>query len=268
MGDKMEELNKEQREIQKEMRIDCEDVSEKIVAFLRNYFGKNKRKVAIVGFSGGVDSTVVADLCANAMGPANTIIVNLPYSDISSFEKLTMQQLGLPNISIDITEAVDVFVKQKPDQIGWGNIMARVRMIYLYDLARKRQGLVMDTCNKSEILLGYFTRWGDGAGDLVPIGSLYKTQVYQLAKYLKVPERIIKRPPSAELWKGQTDENELGYPYDFLDVLLYLMYDRNVPTRRLINEYGYKEIDIKNIQEMVERNIFKSELPPVCKLSY
>ncbi len=269
----MEGLNKEQMGAQKEMRIDCEDVSEKIAGFLRDYFKKSGRGKAIVGLSGGIDSAVAAILCTNALGQENTFAVMMPYSDISSLEsisnaKLIIERLGLSNIRVDIAEAVNVFIKRKPDQIGLGNIMARVRMIYLYQLARERQGLVIGTCNKSEILLGYFTRYGDGASDIEPIGSLYKTQVYQLAKYLKVPERIIKQPPSAELWKGQTDERELGYSYDFLDALFYLMYDRNMPTRKLIDEYGYKETDIKNIQEGVERNVFKSELPPICEINF
>jgi NAD+ synthase len=271
----MEATNEKQRRVPEEMRIDCEKVTNKITVFLLDYFGKSRRKKAIVGLSGGIDSAVVAALSKKALGVENVIVLKLTYRSPWCQESirdadLVINSLGLLSENVfqrDINKAVDAVAEDRLDQIRLGNIMARIRMAYLYDFAQKHDGLVIGTSNKSELLLGYFTRWGDGAADLEPISDLYKTQVFPLARYLNIPEGIITKIPTADLWQGQTDEGEIGCPYDLLDSLLFLLIDKGMTKEKIIKDYGYEEADLKKIINWVNANEFKRKPIPVCKIN-
>jgi NAD+ synthase len=270
----MKAINERQKKVLEEMRIDCEKVTNKITAFLRDYFAKCKRKKATLGLSGGLDSAAVAALCVKALGVENVNVLKLTYRSPWCQESihdadLVINTLGLLSENVfqrDINKAVDAIVEDRLNKIRLGNIMARVRMTYLYDFAPKHDGLVIGTSNKSEFLLGYFTRWGDGAADLEPIIDLYKTQVFQLARHLNIPDGIIRKIPTADLWQGQTDEGEIGYPYNLLDVLLFLAFDRGMSRKELLN-YGFKRADIDRIIGRVNANEFKRKPIPVCKIN-
>lgn len=269
-------LNRIQEEIGKEMEIDAKYVKDQIVQYLRNYFAAAGQKKAIIGFSGGIDSTVIGYLMAEAIGSENIIAAHLPFGDVgtgSNFADVTATYniLNIPSANrkwINIAGIVASFAREDANMtpLRLGNLKARIRMIELYDLAAKYNGLVVGTSNKSEILIGYFTKFGDGGVDLEPIGDLFKTQVYQLARYLKIPESIIEKPPSANLWPGQTDEKEIGYPYKVLDRILYLMYIKKVSDIKLVNFYGYIQKDIDEIRRKVTSTEHKRKLPPIYEI--
>ncbi len=222
----------------------------------------------VIGVSGGVDSAVSAALAVDAMGKENIYPVLLPYGKNSSEAvedaKLVIKALKIPkeNVSIiDIQEAVDVIVKEE-SELRTGNIMARVRMIYLFDLAKKLSALVCGTENRTEHYLGYFTRFGDGASDVEPILGLYKTQVWDMAKHLKLPSKIIKKTPTAGLWHGQTDEGELGFSYKDADTVLYYYVDKNLSLEEIIKK-GIDEKIVIKVLERVKQNEFKHTLPHI-----
>lgn len=203
---------------------------EKIIEFIKTTFKQQQFTKAIVAVSGGVDSATSLTLAVKALGPDNVYSLQLPYKKHQSLElaDLAIKTAGIPKnqqLVINIGRIVDklaVKLNAKKDRVRLGNIMARVRMICLFDQAKKLKALVVGTENKSEHELGYFTRFGDEAADIEPIIHLYKTQVYKLAKELEVPEAIIKAPPTAGLWPGQTDEAELGQTYEQIDAKLKL----------------------------------------------
>lgn len=204
----------------------------KIIIFIRSFFKKANRNKAILGLSGGIDSSLTCLLCSQALGPKNIFPAFLSYfpsspsqpslpSQVQKVLKLT--QIPLKNLTAeDIFPQINAFLKKHPQisKIDLGNKMVRERMSILYYYARKLNGLVVGTSNKSEILLGYFTLHGDGAWDLAPLAHLYKTEVIKLAKYLGLPQEIISQKPTAGLWPGQTDEKELGFTYSQADKIL------------------------------------------------
>ncbi|MCX6816657.1 MAG: NAD(+) synthase [Candidatus Beckwithbacteria bacterium] len=188
----------------------------KEIEFIKAIFEKEKKSKAVVAVSGGIDSSVVLVLMVKALGAENVYAMQLPYKNQSvenSSLIIDWVKISAENrVKINIAKIVDGFGVK--DKVRLGNIMARVRMIYTFDQAKKLKALVVGTENKSEKLLGYYTRYGDEASDIEPIIHLYKTQVCQLAKELKIPEKIIKQAPSAGLWQGQTDEGDLGFSYE------------------------------------------------------
>jgi NAD+ synthase len=196
----------------------------------------------------------------------------MPYrsSTIDSLEhaQIVIEALGIPSITIPITQMVDPLFELLPDASSMrrGNIMARARMIILYDQSEAFHGLVIGTGNKTEILLGYTTLYGDSANALNPIGDLYKTQLRQLARALGVPEVIIQKAPTADLWQGQTDEGELGFTYGEVDKLLYLLVDQRYSPQDCV-EAGFAENFVRTVAERIRRNHFKRILPPIAKLS-
>lgn len=194
----------------------------KEINFIRDIFLREKVKRAIVAVSGGIDSAVALDLTVRALGAKNVFSLQLPYGQQSvSMSDLVLDfvRLARPNRRlINIQPAVDTF--RVKDKQRLGNIMARVRMIYIYDLAKQLNALVVGTENKSEHLLGYYTRFGDAAADIEPLIHLYKTEVIQMAKELGLPEAVIAQIPTAGLWQGQTDEQELGFSYVAADAVL------------------------------------------------
>lgn len=243
-----------------------------LTGFIKNELNRAGFSKAVVGVSGGLDSSVSCYIAAEALGAKNVLAMCLPYESSSpeSYEhaQLVIEQLGVNSLTKSITEIVDSIIADGPEinQIRKGNIMARVRMIILFDQSEAFQGLVIGTGNKTELLLGYTTLYGDSACALNPLGDLYKTQVRQLALALGIPDVIINKPPTADLWKGQTDEGELGFLYSEVDKLLYLLVDQRYRPEDCI-EAGFDSDFVYKVTEKVRRSHFKRVLPPIAKLS-
>ncbi len=227
---------------------------------------------AVIGLSGGIDSALACALAAEALGPENVLAVRLPYRTSSpqslAHAQLVIDQLGVQHQTIDITPMADGFIATDAEMsaLRRGNIMARCRMIALYDQSAAFGGLVVGTGNKTEILLGYSTLYGDSACALNPLGDLYKTQVRQLARALNLPAVIIDKPPSADLWEGQTDEEELGFTYEAADALLYLLVDERYTPQECVAQ-GFSPSLVDAVVQRLRRYHFKRVLPPIAKLS-
>ncbi|HTO92866.1 MAG TPA: NAD+ synthase, partial [Bacteroidota bacterium] len=225
------------------------------------------------GLSGGVDSAVTAFLAVRALGRDNVRGVMLPYKS-SSRESLSDAQqvvdaLGMPSETVDITPMVDPYLEAMgvDDRVRAGNIMARQRMIVLYDISARDRALVLGTSNKTEFMLGYGTLYGDMASAINPLGDLYKTQVWQLASDIGVPRQIVEKRPTADLWVGQTDEGELGFSYRDVDRLLFAMIDERRSEAEL-GVMGFDERFVRTVQSMVQRSQFKRRPPVVAKISH
>jgi NAD+ synthase len=227
---------------------------------------------AVVGVSGGVDSSLACCLAAEALGPGNVLAVRMPYkassSDSMEHAEMVIRALGVQETTIPITDMVEPLFARFPeaDAIRRGNVMARARMIVLYDQSAAFGGLVVGTGNKTEILLGYTTLYGDAACALNPLGDLYKTQIRQLARAIGVPEVIIEKPPSADLWAGQTDEGELGFTYADVDRLLMLLVDGRYSIDDCIAA-GFDGEFVRKVSERIRKTQYKRILPPIAKLS-
>jgi NAD+ synthase len=255
-----------------DLSIDTGLVRKILTGFIHSEITRAGFTRAVVNLSGGVDSAVSFALAAEALGPQNVLAVRLPYktSSADSLEhaQLLIDQFGCPSVTIPITEMADPLIQRDPKMpaVRKGNIMARLRMVVAYDQSEAFKGLVVGTGNKTEILLGYTTLYGDSACALNPIGDLYKTQVRQLARALNIPEVIIAKPPSADLWSGQTDEGELGFTYEEVDRLLYLFVDQRYRPEECV-EAGFDEKFVHKVVERVRKNQFKRILPTIAKLS-
>lgn len=243
-----------------------------LTGFLKTEITRVGYSKAVVGLSGGVDSALSCYLAAEALGPENVLAVCMPYksSSADSLEhaQMVIDALGVGSLTVPITGMVDPLFERFPDasQARRGNAMARARMIVLYDQSEAFRGLVVGTGNKTEILLGYTTLYGDSASALNPLGDLYKTQVRQLSCAMGIPDVIISKAPTADLWVGQTDEGELGFTYEEVDKLLYLLIDQRYSPQDLV-EAGFKETFVKAVVERVRRNHFKRVLPLIAKLT-
>lgn len=227
---------------------------------------------AVVGLSGGVDSSLACALAAEALGAQNVLAMRMPYKtsspDSLEHAQMIIEQLGVQSLTIPITEMVQPLIEREPEmsRVRQGNIMARARMIVLYDQSEAFRGLVVGTGNKTEILLGYTTLYGDAACALNPLGDLYKTQLRQLARAMNIPAAIIDKPPTADLWVGQTDEGELGFTYEEVDKLLYLLVDQRYRPQECIAA-GFSEQFVLAVVERIRKNQFKRTPPPIAKLS-
>lgn len=227
---------------------------------------------AVINLSGGLDSALSCALAAEALGPENVLALRLPYrtSSPDSLEhaQLMIDQFKVQSKTIDITNMVDPLIEHDTEmsKTRKGNIMARSRMIVLYDQSEVFKGLPIGTSNKTEILLGYSTLWGDMAAAINPIGDLYKTQVRQLSRALDIPAPILDKPPSADLWAGQTDENELGFTYEQVDKLLFLLVDQRYSVQECIEE-GLDAAFVNAVMARVRRFQFKRMMPPIAKVS-
>jgi len=243
-----------------------------LTRFIRSEFRRVGFHKAVLGLSGGIDSALSCYLAAEALGPENILAMRMPYKS-SSPDSLDDAQrvidaLGVQFRTVEITGMVDALYGQLPDagQMRRGNAMARARMIVLYDQSEDFGGLVLGTGNKTEILLGYSTLYGDSACAINPIGDLYKTQVRQLARAMGVPQALVDKPPSADLWIGQTDEDELGFTYAEADQLLYHLVDLRFSPEDCVAR-GFEPAFVRAVMDRVRRNHFKRIMPPIAKLS-
>jgi NAD+ synthase len=253
------------------LRIDEVLVRRMLVAFLREEAKKSGHRRVVVAVSGGVDSAAVAALAAETFGADNVTALFLPYrtSDATSGEhaRLVASTFGLRLEEIDITPQIDAYLCRvgDVDRVRRGNKMARERKSIEYDHAWP-DGLVLGTSNKTELLLGYGTRHGDMACDLNPVGDLYKTQLRELSILLGVPAVVVNKAPSADLWAGQTDEDELGFTYAQADLILYHLVDRRLRPSELITA-GFDAALVNNIRERVRRSHYKRVMPLIAKVS-
>ncbi len=240
--------------------------------FIRSEVTKVGLERVVVGLSGGVDSSVSAALAARALGADKTTGIMMPYrtsSDRSLADARALAEVtGIGTETVEITAQIDAYFEAYPEagRLRRGNKMARERMTILYDHSAEREALVLGTSNKTELLLGYGTLHGDMASAINPLGDLYKTQVWGLARHLELPEAIVDKAPSADLWSGQTDEEELGFGYDEVDRLLYRMVDERTAADELI-EAGFDQEFVRRIGQMVQGSQFKRRLPVIAKLS-
>lgn len=243
-----------------------------LVGFIREEVRKVGLSRAVLGLSGGIDSALVAFLAAEALGPENVRAIIMPYRtsnpESEAHARLAAEQLGIGHEVIEITPMVDAYFARYPDadNMRRGNKMARERMTILYDHSAARSALVLGTSNKTELLLGYGTLYGDMASALNPIGDIYKSQVWQLSEAVGVPRVIIDKKPSADLWAGQTDEQELGFTYREVDELLYHMIDLRYSRDELLAK-GFGAEFIDKIQAKVQNSHFKRRLPVIAKVS-
>ncbi len=255
-----------------DLHLDYQIVEDILKAFLFNEIRKFGFNSIVLGLSGGIDSAVVCELAVRALGADNVLALMMPYSSSSpeSIEhaELMIQKLGIRSEEMSITAVVDSFFLSVPgDQLlRRGNIMARTRMIYLYDVSARDGRLVAGTSNKTELLLGYGTLFGDMASAVNPIGDLYKTQIRGLARHLGIPEPLIVKSPSADLWEGQSDEADLGFSYEAVDLLLYMMLEKRMDKKAILAE-GVAEPFYDRVRKMVVRNQYKRMMPVIAKLS-
>ena len=249
------------------------DLAREILAgFIKSDITRVGMSRAVIGLSGGIDSALSLALAVDALGKDNVLAVRMPYKasskDSLDHAQLLIDQLGVPSKTIEITDMVEPLFALNPDmsKLRKGNIMARERMIVIYDQSEVFKGLVVGTSNKTEILLGYSTLFGDSANALNPIGDLYKTQVRQLSRAMNIPSPIVDKPPSADLWEDQTDEGELGFTYSEADRLLYLLVDQRYSPQEAM-EAGFDEKFVNAVTTRIRRNQFKRMQPPIAKIS-
>lgn len=251
------------------LELDLERTEKTISGFIRHVVSQANFNGVVLGLSGGLDSAVVAALAAKCLGSDKVIGLMLPHK-FSSQESLDHARLVADKFSIktkiiDITDMASGYCEET-DKLRFGNLLARLRMCVIFDQSQATKSIVLGTSNKSEMLVGYTTWWGDMAAGCYPIGDLYKTQVRALAKYVGVPDIIISKPPTADLWSGQTDEGEIGITYEKLDKMLVLMVEGEKTDQQII-EQGFTMEEVLRARKMVYKAHFKRVMPPVCKVS-
>ena len=252
--------------------IDPELAADKAARFIASTVRAAGAEGVIVGLSGGIDSAVSAALAVKALGAEQVLGVLMPYATSNPASLVDARAvadcLGIVAEEHPITPIVDAWAARAgtDDDLRRGNVMARARMIVLYDISAREGRLVLGTGNRSEGLLGYTTLFGDSACALNPIGQLYKTEVRLLARHLRLPEAVIAKPPSADLWQGQTDEDELGFSYDEADELLHHLVDENL-GRTQLSQLGFDPAVIERVRERVWTMAFKRLLPPVAQFA-
>jgi NAD+ synthase len=243
-----------------------------LTGFIRDAIATTGKAGVVVGLSGGIDSALAAALAARGIGAERVHSFFLPYrttsDDAATDAAAIAADLGLTPRTIEITPMVDAYfaIETDADQVRRGNKMARERMAILFDQAKKLDSLVLGTSNKTEILLGYSTIFGDNASSLNPLGDLYKQQVWQLSRHLGLLERVCAKPPSADLWPGQTDETDFGFSYQLADEVLYLIFDQGLTAEEVV-ERGYPEEVVRRVVRLEERNRFKRRLMLIARLS-
>ena len=254
------------------LRIDAPLVEWILVGFLREEVASAGLSRAVLGLSGGIDSAVACALAARAFGPEHVLALCMPYrsSDPGSERdaRAVASALGVRCDVVDITPQVDAYFARFPDadSLRRGNKMARERMSILYDRSAEFRGLVIGTSNKTELLLGYGTLFGDMASAINPLGDLYKTQIFQLARHLGLPESVVGKAPSADLWEGQTDEAEMGFTYEAVDRLLWDLVERRFSEAELAVA-GHDPAFVARVRRMIAKSQFKRRMPLIAKLS-
>ena len=259
-------------DIKKKIDLNMELTERILVDFIREEVKSAGFERVVLGLSGGIDSAIVAFLAVKALGAKNVLGIMMPYKT-SSKESLedaqrVIDKTGMRAKKIEITDMVDVYFAKEPDitDMRKGNKMARERMTILYDYSAKEKSLVLGTSNKTEILLGYSTQWGDSASAINPIGDLLKAQIWALSEYMGVPKEIIEKKPSADLWEGQSDEDELGFSYLLADEIISYLVDERY-TREEILGKGYSESVVDLILWRIKINQYKRKLPLIAKIS-
>ena len=254
-----------------DLNIDVASVTAQMERFIHREIEEAGLEHAVVALSGGIDSAVVCAASALAMGPDNVLAVMLPYKSSSESSRtdarLMIERLGVRSAEVDISPMVDSFASMRPaaGALRMGNVMARCRMIVAYDFSAEVGGLVVGTSNRTETLLGYGTLFGDAAWAINPIGELYKTQIRQIAAELDIPDSILTKPPSADLWVGQEDEDDLGISYEDVDKILYLLHDEKRPPQEL-KEMGLPADVVDGVVTRVAQNAFKGRPARVAAL--
>jgi len=254
-----------------ELAIDTDIARRVIGEFIRGQLRQAGFERAVLGLSGGIDSALVAYLVAEAIGADRLLCVLMPYRTSSDASRTdaeeVVRRLGAASELVEISPMVDAFFAAQPDAtpLRRGNFMARQRMAVLYDRSVTWGGLVVGTGNKTESLIGYTTLFGDNACAFNPIGDLYKSQVRQLAAALGVPDAIIRKAPSADLWPGQTDESEVGFSYAEVDRILFRLVDKRRSIDEVVGD-GFERALVERIDRMVTGAEFKRQVPPIAKL--
>lgn len=251
--------------------IDLQEQIKLIVEFIKKQLSSSGFNKLIVGLSGGIDSAVTAALCVKAVGREKVFGIMLPYRkshpDSLNHAIEVAELLGIKYEVIDISPMADIYFKKYTSDVGIlrkGNRMARERMCVLYDLSAKYKALVAGTGNRSELMIGYCTQYGDSACAFEPIGHLFKTEVYKIAEILGLPQSVITKMPTADLWEGQTDEDEMGITYAELDEILYQMLDKKMGENELISTFTKERID--KIEKMIKNSEFKRKMPPTPEM--
>ena len=251
--------------------LNLKEVHSELVEFLRENFKKAGFSKAVLGLSGGIDSALVAYLLRDALGKENVLAIMMPYKssnpDSLNHAKLVIEDLKINSKTIEITDMIDAYFKNEKEasSLRMGNKMARERMSILFDYSSKENALVVGTSNKTEIYLGYSTQFGDSACALNPIGDLYKTNIWDLSRYLKIPNELIEKKPSADLWEGQTDEQEMGLTYKEADQVLYRMLEENKTVEEVLAE-GFNKDLVDNIVRRMNRSEYKRRMPLIAKI--
>lgn len=261
------------QQVRDQLLLNADLATSVLCSFIADAIETSRCGGVVLGLSGGVDSALSAALAVRALGTERVLAFNLPYKssspDSAADAEAVASHLSLTIRTIDISAMVDAYFdssEEEADEVRRGNKMARERMSILFDQAKKHGFLVLGTSNKTEILLGYSTIFGDNASSINPLGDLYKQQVWQLAEHLALPPRVVTKKPSADLWPGQTDEQELGFEYEVADEVLYLMFDRGLAPHE-VAERGYQLEVVEKISALEERNRFKRRLMLVARLS-
>jgi len=254
------------------LRLNAPLATAVLISFIRDAVDTSGTQGVVVGLSGGIDSSLSAALAVRALGAEHVHGFVLPYRtsnpESEQHARAVAEHLGIPHRVIDISPMVDAYFALEPDAPAErrGNKMARERMTILFDQAKKLDALVLGTSNKTEILLGYSTVFADNASSLNPLGDLYKCQVRQLSRHLGLPAEVVDKVPSADLWPGQTDEDELGFSYDTADEVLYLLFDVGLRPEEVI-ERGYDEPAVRRIVSLEQRFRYKRRLMLIARLS-
>jgi NAD+ synthase len=259
------------------LKINTQKTADKISKFIYDQMKNSGLKRGIVSISGGIDSAVALALTVRALGPKNVKAITLPERDITPQSDITdvmqlTRSLDVTCDTIEITPILHVMRECLPsydssDKISVGNIKSRTRMVIAYYYANSLQGMVIGSSNKTELMTGYFTKYGDGGVDLMPIADLYKNQVRQLAEYLEMPSRIVDKIPSAGLWPGQSDEEELGISYDLLDQILFCL-EKNFDEKEISDKLRISRSIVTDIKNRVKNNEHKRRSPLFLRLTF
>lgn len=245
---------------------DYEKPRKLIVNFIRDYVKQAGFDGAVLGLSGGIDSCLVAALACEAIGPEKVLGIMMPVDaekdsvNIADAKDLA-KKLGMKHELFELKRAVAAYDALSLDRLALGNLTARLRMVTWYARANQENRIVLGTGNKSELMVGYFTKYGDGGSDMLPIGEFYKTNVWDLSNHIGLPEKIVKKAPSAGLWPGQTDEGELGITYRELDSILYLKLEKGLSEEDIVR-WGIKEDRVRKVMRLMKQSEHKRKALP------